>query len=121
LRESDPGGARPQRCPDGARGQMTRICEVDITRVWMRDDPAEREAYLRSRDWQGKAGAYGIQDVGDRLVARIEGSFSNVVGLPLERVARMLAAAGLPAQRPGEEVAAGAPRSPRGRAAGQLG
>lgn len=67
-----------------------------VTTVWMRDDAAERETYLASGDWVGKAGAYGIQDVGDRLVAHIDGSFSNVVGLPVELLRRMLEAAGLP-------------------------
>jgi septum formation protein len=69
---------------------VNRRTEVDVTRVWMRDDPELREAYLASGDWAGKAGAYGIQTVGDRLVVRLEGSFSNVVGLPLERLAKML-------------------------------
>lgn len=73
----------------GAAG--ARLISYDVTRVWMRDDPVEREHYLESGDWRGKAGAYGIQDVGDRLVAHIDGSFTNVVGLPLERVSRMLA------------------------------
>lgn len=68
-----------------------RLGAVDVTRVWMRDDAAVREAYLVSGDWAGKAGAYGIQTVGDRLVERISGSFSNVVGLPLERLRAMLA------------------------------
>ena len=67
-----------------------RFTDSDVTRVWMRDDVDEREAYLRSGDWQGKAGAYGIQNCGDRLVDRIEGSFTNVVGLPLELLERML-------------------------------
>jgi septum formation protein len=81
------------------RGEtQRRISQVERTRVWMRDDPAVREAYLASGDWQAKAGAYGIQDVGDRLVERIDGSFSNVVGLPLELVTRMLRQAGLPVQ-----------------------
>ncbi len=56
------------------------------TRVWMRDDPQARETYLASGDWAGKAGAYGIQNVGDVLVERIEGSFSNVVGLPVDHL-----------------------------------
>lgn len=76
--------------------QPRRRTDVAATRVWMRDDPAARAAYLASGDWAGKAGAYGIQTAGDRLVARIEGSFSNVVGLPVELVARMLADIGLP-------------------------
>ncbi len=80
-----------------------RLTQCSVTRVWMRDDPAAREAYLQSGDWQGKAGAYGIQDAGDRLVARIDGSFSNVVGLPLELVAQMLQSVGLPAGTPPPE------------------
>lgn len=72
-----------------------RILGHATTRVWMRDDQEEREAYLRSGDWQGKAGAYGIQDVGDRLIERIAGGFANVVGLPDALVRRMLAALSL--------------------------
>ncbi len=80
---------------DRARSMPRRLSAADSTRVWMRDDPAAREEYLRTGDWEGKAGAYGIQTVGDRLVARIEGSFSNVVGLPLELLTRLLPAAGM--------------------------
>ena len=69
---------------------VRRMLRAAATRVWMRDDPAAIAAYLQSGEWRGKAGAYGIQDVGDRLIQRIEGSFSNVVGLPVELVARML-------------------------------
>ena len=68
----------------------TRILRHAVTKVWMRDDVIEREAYLQSGDWSGKAGAYGIQTIGDRLVERIEGEFSNVVGLPVELVRRTL-------------------------------
>ncbi len=73
-----------------------RLVRSDVTRVWMRDNQGVREAYLRSGDWQGKAGAYGIQNVGDRLVERIDGSFSNVVGLPDRLVAAVLRAVGFP-------------------------
>lgn len=41
--------------------------------------------------WEGKAGAYGIQETGDEFVERIEGSFTNVMGLPMERVMELLA------------------------------
>jgi septum formation protein len=47
--------------------------------------------YLDSNEWVGKAGAYGIQDHGDAFVERIEGSFTNVVGLPMELLAEMIA------------------------------
>ncbi len=68
-----------------------RVAAYGSTRVWMRADKDVREEYLRSGDWAGKAGAYGIQTVGDRLVDRIEGSFTNVMGLPLELLSRLLA------------------------------
>lgn len=66
-----------------------RIIASDVTHVWMRQDLAAREAYLESGEWSGKAGAYGIQDVGDRLVQRIAGEFDNVVGLPRRLLRRM--------------------------------
>jgi septum formation protein len=72
-----------------------RIIRHDRTRVWMRDDATAIAAYVAGAEWQGKAGAYGIQDVGDRLIERIAGSFSNVVGLPLECLGPLLAAVGL--------------------------
>jgi septum formation protein len=80
---------------------VRRIIGHAVTLVWMRDAAAERGAYLASGDWRGKAGAYGIQNVGDRLVERLEGSHSNVVGLPLSLVERMLHVASvLPARHP---------------------
>lgn len=47
----------------------------------------ELHQFLDSGSWEGKAGAYGIQDKDDPLVRVVEGSWSNVVGLPLERLA----------------------------------
>ncbi len=46
--------------------------------------------YIESGNWQGKAGAYGIQKIGDEFVERIEGSFSNVVGMPMELFAELI-------------------------------
>lgn len=48
------------------------------------------DPYLDSGKWQGKAGAYGIQDQDDPLVEKMTGSFTNIVGLPMELLARML-------------------------------
>jgi len=48
--------------------------------------PAQIKEYLGLINPLDKAGAYAIQEHGERLVAEISGSFSNVVGLPLERV-----------------------------------
>jgi septum formation protein len=49
----------------------------------------ERSDYLDSERWQGKSGAYGVQDP-DPFVAVVRGSFSNVVGLPVERLETLL-------------------------------
>ena len=46
--------------------------------------------YLRSMLWEGKAGAFGYQDGNDWLKVIDGGSESNVVGLPMERLAKML-------------------------------
>lgn len=50
---------------------------------------AEREAFLDTHRWHGKAGAYGVQDQ-DPWVSVVAGSFSNVVGLPMERLEALL-------------------------------
>lgn len=49
--------------------------------------------YLASGEADGKAGAYAIQGRAARFIPRIEGSYSNVVGLPVAAVHRMLTAA----------------------------
>jgi septum formation protein len=68
-----------------------RVIAMDRTEVTMRPmSPRELEEYLDSGEWRDKAGAYGIQDIGDRFIERIQGSFSNVVGLPMELVAELL-------------------------------
>lgn len=82
------------------RWHKTRLLDHAVTRVWMREDARVREAYLASGDWREKAGAYGIQTVGEQLVERREGSFSNVVGLPLELIATWLKRAGFAPKEP---------------------
>ena len=70
-----------------------RMIASETTGVTMRTiTPAELDRYVESGEWRGKAGAYAIQETGDRFVVKVDGSFSNVVGLPMELVARMLAA-----------------------------
>jgi septum formation protein len=64
--------------------------EIDVTRLRMAEiSDAELEAYLATDAWEGKAGAFGYQD-GVPWIEVLEGSESNVVGLPLELLARML-------------------------------
>ena len=62
---------------------------TDVTFYPLTDE--EIDAYIASGEPRDKAGAYGIQGVGGRmLVRRIDGDFYNVVGLPIARVARAL-------------------------------
>ena len=64
--------------------------EVERTVLYMHVMTDESlEAYLVSHQWEGKAGAFGYQDGVDWLEI-VEGSESNVVGLPLELLAKMM-------------------------------
>ncbi|MBI1826828.1 MAG: septum formation protein Maf [Planctomycetes bacterium] len=74
---------------DAATGSQKTI--HDITRVTMRRISDFRlDDYLASEAWRGKAGAYGIQDHDDPFVEHIDGSFTNVMGLPMEKVQVLL-------------------------------
>jgi septum formation protein len=67
------------------------IVETATTIVIPRKLSAEQIAeHIKNGDWQGKAGAYGIQETDDEFVERIEGSFTNVIGLPMELVQDLL-------------------------------
>jgi septum formation protein len=58
--------------------------------VFGRMSPEEIEEYVTSGEAMGKAGAYAIQETGDRFVTELRGSFTNVVGLPMETVEELL-------------------------------
>ncbi|MBC7141496.1 MAG: Maf family protein, partial [Rhodobacteraceae bacterium] len=55
----------------------------------------ELNAYLASGEWQGKAGAYGIQGRFGAFIPWLQGSFTGVVGLPVAETAHLLEAAGI--------------------------
>jgi septum formation protein len=64
---------------------------TETTRVRFRDlTPAEIAAYAGTGECDDKAGAYAAQGAGMLLIDRVAGSFTNVVGLPMARVVRML-------------------------------
>ena len=46
-------------------------------------EDAEKDRYVEFGEWRGRSGGYAVQTLGSTLVARIEGSVSNVVGLPV--------------------------------------
>jgi len=49
----------------------------------------EKDRYARFGEWEGRSGGYAIQTLGSTLVARLEGSVSNVVGLPVGLLAEL--------------------------------
>jgi septum formation protein len=57
--------------------------------VFKRLSEAERERYARFGEWRGRSGGYAIQTLGSTLVERVEGSVSNVVGLPVGLLAEL--------------------------------
>jgi septum formation protein len=67
---------------------------ADHETTWVSMRPIESdelEAYVASGEWDGKAGAYAIQETADRFVIALEGGgFDNVVGLPVERTVALL-------------------------------
>lgn len=64
-----------------------RDAQTVETRVWFRAlDEAQIARYVAAGEGRDKAGAYAIQGIGAMLVARIDGSYTNVVGLPLAEV-----------------------------------
>lgn len=69
----------------------TELSVSDITTVYPRKLTAEQIAkHIKGGSWQGKAGAYAIKEKGDEFVERIEGSLTNVMGLPMELLQRLL-------------------------------
>ena len=74
---------------------------TEVTRVFMARYSDELVArYVASGAPLDKAGAYAIQDLDGALVESIVGSYTNVVGLPLELTARLLTAAGVSVSAP---------------------
>lgn len=81
------------RAADPAGRELT---EAVVSQVLMRDyTDDEIAAYVATGEPDDKAGAYAVQGRGRRLVSRVDGCYTNVVGLPLRTTARLLRAFGL--------------------------
>ncbi len=76
--------------PSGKK--LARLCETIVSS--RRLSKAEIDDYIQSGDWEGKAGSYAIQGVASTFIKFISGSYSNIIGLSLYDVARMLDSAG---------------------------
>ena len=76
------------------QGHLIRTRIVLTSVVFRRLSEAEIEAYVDSREGEGKAGGYAIQGRAELFVRRINGSYSNVVGLPLAETVALLRGCG---------------------------
>ena len=69
----------------------TELVESDVTTVYPKPMTADQIAeHIKGGTWRDKAGAYAIQETGDEFVERIEGSLTNVMGLPMELLKSLL-------------------------------
>lgn len=76
-------------------GEVRHRSVVSTMISFRRLGPCEIEEYVGTGEPFDKAGAYGIQGRAGHFVSRIEGSYTNVIGLPLESVLEVLASFGL--------------------------
>ena len=83
---------------------ITAVAVRSSARMWLRDvltvlkmkplSAREIDDYIISGEWEGKAGAYGIQGRAGAFIPWLRGSFTSVVGLPLAETTGLLRAAG---------------------------
>jgi septum formation protein len=69
----------------------TRLAEARV--AFKRLSAQEIDAYIASKEWQGKAGGYAIQGLAARYITNIIGSYTAIVGLPLYETANLLESA----------------------------
>ena len=74
----------------------TELVQSDSTTVYPRKMTAEQITdHIKGGSWRDKAGAYAIQETGDEFVEKIEGSLTNVMGLPMELLESLMAQLGV--------------------------
>lgn len=71
-------------------GEGNERLGTSVTHVRLRPlGPRDIDWYAATGEWRGRAGGYAIQERGAALVDRIEGDYTNVVGLPVGRLLRL--------------------------------
>jgi septum formation protein len=75
------------RAADGWQFQLQEVSRVKMKEL----SAGEIDEYLKTRQWEGCSGAYAIREEGDPYLTVVEGSVSNVIGLPMESLARAFA------------------------------
>jgi septum formation protein len=76
--------------PDGRRARRVVTTVVRFARL----NASDIDAYIAAGEWRGKAGGYAVQGCAAAFVASVNGSYSNVVGLPLHETAKLLSGLG---------------------------
>ena len=73
------------------KASRTAIAIVETARVWIKPfQEPDLQAYLKTEESLGKAGAYSIQGEGAKLIEKIDGDYPTIVGLPLWQTAKLL-------------------------------
>lgn len=78
--------------PGGRRASRVVVTSVAVKRL----SDTDIADYIAGDEWHGKAGAYAIQGLAARFVRAINGSYTNIVGLPVFETVHMLAGLGYP-------------------------
>lgn len=77
-----------------AKGKLSLHAEMTVVQ-FARLSKTDIDHYIASKEWEGKAGGYAIQGLAEAFITRINGSVSNVIGLPLAKARTMLMQAGM--------------------------
>ena len=78
-----------------AKKNLIKVKKVFTKVTFKKLNTQEIEEYLLTNEWKDKAGAYAIQGYAEKFIKRINGSYSNVVGLPLFETYNLLNSQGL--------------------------